>query len=227
MMEEEFPGRRKAIVVNCCRALTSLFLCWLLPGQEASANTDDLSSEERAVPAFEAIQVNGAMSVSFTVAPHRMVRVIAPAAVLSQIRTAVENGRLILETEGSLRLPQPIRIEATGPSLDSISIAGSGDVKVNGLAGKTLQLDIAGSGNIVAHGAVEHSRIHVAGSGNVDGSVLRTSELEVQLSGSGDIRAYATRSARVAMTGSGNIVIAGNPARRDVNRVGSGSVQFN
>lgn len=227
MMDEEFPGRRKAIVINCCRALTSLFLCWLLPGQEASASAADIQSEDRAVPAFEAIQINGAMSVNFTVGPRRTVRVIAPAAVLSQIRTSVEHGRLIIETEGSLRLSRPVRIEATGPSLDAVSIAGSGDVKVNGLAGKSVQLDIAGSGNIVAHGAVEHSRIHVAGSGNVDSSVLRTSELEVQLSGSGDIRAYATQSARVAMTGSGNIVIAGNPARRDVNRIGSGSVQFN
>jgi hypothetical protein len=227
MMEKEFPGRLKAIVVNCCKALASLFLCWLLPGQEVSASTGDICSEERSVPAFEAIQVNGSMSVRFTVAPHRSVLVIGPAAAISQVRTAVENGRLIIDTEASLRLVGPIRIEATGPSLDSIALAGSGDVKVNGLAGKSVQLDIAGSGNIVAHGAVEHSRIHVAGSGNVDGSVLKASEIEVQLSGSGDIRAYASHSARIAMTGSGNIVIAGNPAQRDVNRVGSGSVQFN
>lgn len=224
MIEGEVFRSGKFNVMCHCRALTGLLVGWLLPGPAPVAR-GRACAEVRQVPAFGAITVLGCASVRFSASPHHALRLIGPAQALAGIQTRVTDGRLVIESQ--TEPAGTVRIEVTGPALEAITLAGSGTVTANGLAGDSVCLDIEGSGNIVAHGCVAHGRIHVAGSGKVDGSVLKAAELEVRLSGTGDIRAYAAQRAQVTMTGSGRIVIAGNPAQRNVSRVGSGSVQFN
>jgi hypothetical protein len=68
--------------------------------------------------------------------------------------------------------------------------------------------------------------VKVSGSGDVDLSGLEASELDASVSGSGSVHAHALESARVDVSGSGSVRVEGDPARRDVDRSGSGQVFF-
>jgi hypothetical protein len=64
-------------------------------------------------------------------------------------------------------------------------VAGSGDLKVNGIAGGSVKLSIAGSGNVAAH-ATESADVSIMGSGDVE--VTGGAKCTVSKAGSGNVR---------------------------------------
>jgi hypothetical protein len=99
-------------------------------------------------------------------------------------------------------------------------------MKLDDFQGKSLDLNILGSGTVVAAGKANSVSVTVSGSGDVDVRALQAKDFSGVISGSGNVRAYASDAARVTMSGSGDIRVAGNPMRRSVERSGSGQVEF-
>jgi hypothetical protein len=137
-----------------------------------------------------------------------------------------------------------VRLSVTVPALTELSMAGSGDVAVNRIAGETfgaalagsgeLKLDdvqarqfalkVAGSGNVSVRGTVGAARLSVAGSGTVDAANLVSDTANVAVMGSGDVRLQAKQSANVSVAGSGDVEIKGG-AKCTVSKAGSGDVR--
>lgn len=183
-------------------------------------------SESRTVGAYLGLAIDAPADMQYTVSSVRSFQVVAPTNILPLVTTSVTNNVLTIGLNGSVVLMEPIKIVASGPSLESVKLSGSGDIRLIGLAGKALRLKISGSGNIDAAGNVEKVAVVITGSGGVDASSLVAQEVNIELSGSGSVEAHATKAAVVDLTGSGSVKIAGNPAQRNVDKSGSGRVVF-
>lgn len=86
-----------------------------------------------------------------------------------------------------------LEIRVSSETLNNISVAGSGNVKLaNGLKTDNLKVSVAGSGDLFA-------------------SDLQAKRVSASVSGSGDIKCHATDFLKARTSGSGNIGYKGNP----------------
>lgn len=199
----------------------------VVSGQTGAAEGKGPSkTEPRALAAYSSVELKGPVTFAYAVAPTVSFRVEAPANLLPLIATTVSGARLTVSLREPVTLSQPIRIEARGPSLEALSITGSGDIQARGLSGRALRIQVAGSGNVAASGTVQQVEVRVAGSGAVDLTAVKAAEVDVTVSGSGDVAAYAAKRARIVLSGSGAVSVSGNPPQRSVDTSGSGRVRF-
>jgi hypothetical protein len=133
----------------------------------------------------------------------------------------------------------------TVPQLGGATIAGSGDVKVDKVAGQSfegtvagsgglnvaamdvqqLKLTVAGSGDAKAGaGKAQSAEYSIAGSGDLDAGAVQTQQAKVSIAGSGTVKAHAIGTADVTIMGSGDVEVTGG-AKCTVSKAGSGSVR--
>lgn len=148
--------------------------------------------------------------------------------ILPAIETTVERGelRIRFRERGSLnvRMKTPLRMTLVVPSIEGISVAGSGDVVANGLDARKLALSIAGSGNIALGGKAQSLEVQIAGSGDVKAGKLAARTASVSIAGSGDATVWAQESLSASVAGSGDVRYYGDPSvQRSV--MGSGSIR--
>lgn len=182
--------------------------------------------ETRQPGKFSGIEVDTSADVSFAVGSDSLVTITGPANVVPLVKTQVQDGVLRVRLEHSVTMSRPLKVVITGPTLQAVSIRGSATMRAFNLSEDTLSIGISGSGNVSASGNVKEMRVAISGSGDVHVRDVHAKTLVASIKGSGNIRAYASDSAVVELSGSGDITIGGNPAHRVVNRSGSGDVQF-
>ena len=102
-------------------------------------------------------------------------------------------------------------------------VAGSGDLKVSSIAGGKVKLNIAGSGDVEASGEADSVDLSIAGSGDIRAGGLASRTADISIAGSGNINASASESADVTIMGSGDVDIAGG-GKCSVSKAGSGNV---
>lgn len=131
------------------------------------------------------------------------------------------------------------------PQLAGATIAGSGDIRIDKVAGErfdgtvagsggidlgsvdvqSLKLSIAGSGGVKAGaGKARSAEYDIAGSGDLDAGAVQAQQAKVSIAGSGSVRAQATATADVNIMGSGDVDVAGG-AKCSVSKAGSGDVR--
>lgn len=103
---------------------------------------------------------------------------------------------------------------------------GNGDLEINAGSSDKVEADVVGSGTMVLIGSARELRAQSAGSGELDARHLRADSVTVKQQGSGNTRVHARQSVAVALSGSGDVEIAGNPNQRSVSRTGSGDATF-
>ena len=115
--------------------------------------------------------------------------------------------RIRLENGTNLRRHDGIDIYITLPMIDELAIAGSGSI-----VGETdfrdvedLEISIAGSGDVKLNGAGEDLEINISGSGNVDLAKFKVEDCEVSIAGSGDCEINVSSSLDVSIAGSGDV----------------------
>lgn len=104
------------------------------------------------------------------------------------------------------------------------SIAGSGDLQLDGLQADQVFLSIAGSGDVVATGRASELQASIAGSGDVKALGLATNEAKISISGSGDAQVQVAQKLKVSIAGSGDVRYLGSPEVSS-SVAGSGSVR--
>jgi hypothetical protein len=104
------------------------------------------------------------------------------------------------------------------------SLSGSGDLTFNGGASEEVELSLLGSGDVTARGTTKALTAKLSGSGDVHAGSLQADSVNLSLMGSGDASVFARSAASVAIRGSGDATIAGNPAQRSISKSGSGDV---
>lgn len=170
-----------------------------------------------------AIKIGG--KVHFKVAPEWRAIAHGPAAALEHLRLRRDS----IEFDDSLDFcDADVSIELSGPAVERWLVAGSGDLRLEDLNQRQLEVTIAGSGSAVAGGSVEHTRASVRGSGDINLGALTQQRIEVDIRGSGSVMAEGrAERADIAIFGSGDALLGrlrvGNAA---VSIRGSGNVDI-
>lgn len=175
---------------------------------------------------------------------HWQIRASGSAATLAQLRYEVRKGHLVVGRYwNGTRAPGKARIEVTLPALDTVTLAGSGDISVDAMDGRgadatvagsgtlavanvrtgSLSATLAGSGHLRLVGSATRGSITIAGSGTVDAPNLTLGNASVTIAGSGRGILRASGKVTSSVVGSGSATIAGT---RDCSqsRIGSGRV---
>lgn len=202
------------------------------------------------VGAFDKISLAGSPNVVVTVGGAPSVRAEGDSELLEKLEIGVENGTLRIGYKkgkwgfGWRKDHGPVTIRVTAPSLTGAEVAGSGDMKIDRIAGgdftgeiagsgeielasltaRRASFAIAGSGGVTATGSAEDADFEVAGSGDVRASGLQVKRAKVSIAGSGNVETRAVETASIDIMGSGNVVVTGG-AKCSVNKMGSGDVR--
>ncbi|MEO7495418.1 MAG: head GIN domain-containing protein [Massilia sp.] len=146
------------------------------------------------------------------------------------IETVVENG--VLKVRAARRnlnfSTKSLKIVVNARQIESISLAGSGDIAADSLRAPQLRVDLAGSGDIHLNGVdTDAMSVSLGGSGNVKAGGGRAERLKVSIAGSGDVvlGQLQSASASVSIAGSGDATVWVRNAL-DVSIAGSGDVNY-
>jgi hypothetical protein len=112
------------------------------------------------------------------------------------------------------------------PELPEFTVQGSGDAALCGLNQSECRITLQGSGRIGAFGRVGNLDVAVQGSGDVEASGLMAGRGNLRISGSGNIAATVHSDVCAEISGTGSIVVCGNPARRREWVTGMGCVRY-
>jgi hypothetical protein len=205
------------------------------------------AQESRQVSGFNAVASAGPFNVHIKMDGTESVKVDADADIINQIETVVENGTLKIKFKDHENRHNNIHkaeVYVTAKSLNSLVNAGSGSMAVEGtisandfkvvLSGsgsistsvksEGLRAVISGSGSIKLNGSANDADITISGSGQIEGRDLKTESAKVVITGSGNVSLIANKSVSAHITGSGNVNYSGNASVVDSRYTGSGRV---
>ena len=153
--------------------------------------------------------------------------------ILDNIKREVKNGVWGISFDKNVKEAKEVTIRITLATLEQIGLSGSGEItSTNTFTGLTsLDINMAGSGevhlayqaqksevNLSGSGEVELSgtspqfEINMSGSGEVSAADLKTETCAVNISGSGDAKVHASNQLSSFISGSGDVQYTGSPS---------------
>ncbi len=200
-----------------------------LDSNDAVHGSGNAASESRTLSPIRRIVSHGSIDVDVRIGETQSVSVRADDNLLEWVRTSVDDGTLEIRWRsrhgrGASSSTSP-RVEVVVRSLERLELNGSGDALVRGLKGDSFAIDVSGSGDARAEGAVDRLTVELSGSGDVELYGLEARTVEVTVSGSGDAEVSARESLRVDISGSGDVDYRGDPKSLERNVSGSGDIE--
>ena len=220
------------------------------PGTEPPPVTALAAPQTYELGEFTEISTVGPQDVVVTLGEEFSVRSEGAPERLGLLEVVVDDGELVIRPKDQFgrgfnwgRL-SGATYYVTLPSLEGLSMAGSGSVRVDRIEGEefsgtiagsgelfiaALDVDefdfsIGGSGNLQAAGTAREAEIAIGGSGEVNAEGLTAESASVSIGGSGNVALTARNEVDVSVFGSGEVNILG-PASCSVSRMGSGNVR--
>ena len=239
---------RKVFAAAVIAAATATSAC----GQSRAEDGGPTVSRNYQVGSFDQIEVAGPYDVDVRTGSGVSVSARGGEKLLEKTVVEVKGNKLVIRPEehhGLFHWGWGVNGKAsftvTVPQLSGATIAGSGDIKVDKVAGnefegtvagsggldvgaidvQTLKIAIAGSGAAKAHsGRAQQAKLDIAGSGDIDARGIQAQSADVSIAGSGSVTAHATGTADVSIMGSGDVDVTGG-AKCSVSKAGSGNVR--
>lgn len=206
--------------------------------------------ETRNVSGFTNVALSIAADIYLSQTNEFKVEVEAPADYLEEIETIVDGDVLKIKKKSNFSFDfgnKKVKIFISMPKITGLSISGSGDilaqtaikaedlkvkisgsgdVKIDNLSVKNLEMSISGSGDIFMAGpdVAESASYTISGSGDISNEGLQCKKVEIQVSGSGDVKVWAVDELKSRVSGSGDVYYKGRPII-DSKSSGSGGIQ--
>lgn len=235
---------KKIFLIVLITAVT--FSCNVNMNRRVKGN-GNLTTETRDVDEVTRIKIRGGINVELVPGNSSTVKVEADENLQKHIITRNEDGWLVVKTKDNVNLKSsnPIKVYVSADMINTINIAGSGNLLGKGkftgadkleidVAGSgdvdmdvntpRVIVDIAGSGNVILSGETKDARINIAGSGNYNAADLMTETTDIDIAGSGDAKVHADVSLKADVFGSGSIYYRGKASVK-TNSTGSGKVK--
>jgi hypothetical protein len=235
------------------RPLAAIVAASALAGCQVHANEGGGATVSRSynVGNFHEIEVAGPYDVEVRTGSNPSVSARGSERLLERTVVEVNGDRLLIRPENNHNFFHwgwgshgKAHFVVTVPQLSGASIAGSGDISVDKIAGpgfegsvagsgginvatmnvQQLKLSIAGSGGVKAAGTAQSADYDIAGSGDIDAGALQAEALKVSIAGSGGVKAHSSGTADVSIMGSGDVDVTGG-AKCSVSKAGSGNVR--
>jgi len=188
-----------------------------------------LINKTRNVGSFDGVGVSGSFDVILVAGNEGKLDISVEENLAPYLITEVNNGNLKIRWKKgtNIRTSKSTKIKVHFKEINSLAMSGSGDISSEDvIRGKSLDMAVAGSGDIKLDIEVQKAESAVSGSGDIELSGKAT-EFEAAVSGSGDIEAYdlKTEKAELKVAGSGSIEIS--VEKELVARVsGSGDIKY-
>lgn len=204
--------------------------------------------EVRAVSGFQAVALEGAMTVKVARADSTQVQVSGSDRALALVETMVETREgvptLVVRSRRSwFNQASDTVVQVQGPQFQALSVAGSGTLQVRlsnqpslrlatagsgelgveGVTAHRIDVQVAGSGDVRVRGAAQNLTVSVAGSGDAWLGELEAEDVRVSVAGSGDARVNARQRLRASVAGSGDVRYRGPARDVVVTTTGSGT----
>jgi hypothetical protein len=208
-------------------AVALLYHLDVLGGSSSSATEGSgvPTTQARDVAAFNSVELAGSNNVVIRVGEKQSVLVKADDNLIDRVTTEVQSGKLIVaNTPGSFTTNSPMSVEVTVPTLNALTLSGSGNILVDGIKAESLKVDLPGSGTLTGNGTATRLDVTVSGTGVVQFTQLVAEDVQAAVSGSGSVFITATKSLDASVSGSGAILYAGNPQDVTKNVTGSGAI---
>jgi hypothetical protein len=107
--------------------------------------------------------------------------------------------------------------ELSGQDLD-INISGFGALNMPKLAYKSLNVQLSGSGSVIAGGQADRLNVQISGAGSFNAPELRSLEANVQISGVGRAVVWASEKLSSGISGLGSVGYYGSPSPQQKHR---------
>jgi hypothetical protein len=183
----------------------------LLAHASASGDPAPQASEVRKTADFHAIDIVGTIAVEARIDRATTVEVRGEADRIKQVTTDVKNGVLVINTKGKLDNSH-LRVFVTAPDLSALTISGTGELTVHGLANGKLDLEIPGTGAMTLDGKTSALHVAIGGSGSLKAKSLLAESATIDVKGTGQATLYASKSIDANVSGTGAIKVYGKPA---------------
>ncbi len=191
-------------------------------GTQHNEEYGPIKKENRNLEYFDQISINVAADILIRNRNPAKVTLHAQEHILPILTTDIEQQKLVIGVNQSFNATAPIKIVIDAPSIRSILLNGSGEVKLKNMDGKHLEIRMAGTGDLWAEGSVTTLVVSLEGSGDINTSELLTDHATVRLSGTGKIKVHAQQRLDSDIQGVGQIVYYGSPSQvnKSINGVG-------
>lgn len=200
-------------------------------GVAAASEDRQVASENRELPAgVDAVDLEGPIDLTLRYGSAPSLKVRGEARLLDNVDVRKEGDVLHIGIRGMvLGHRRPLEVELVLPSLEGVTVDGSGDSTVNGFSGERIKVRMEGSGSLHFNGRFREVDAGMSGSGELDlngGSGIErfdavlsgsghltivgsTRELQANASGSGELDARHLRAdkVQVSQTGSGQSTV--------------------
>lgn len=185
---------------------------------------------------FTGVNLAFANNVTISYGNTPEVKATGHSNIISRIKTNVTNNVWDISLEDGCYQDYQLDIHITMPTLDKVTLSGSGDLVVNDFSNQNnLSVNLDGSGDITlnAFEGIQALKLVLSGSGDIKGnkdiSTLKNFDIvlngsgdcntfpiageacNVTLSGSGDCELTATNTLNAILNGSGDIAYKGSP----------------
>ena len=220
--------------------------CNVITGDSVTGN-GNIRTEKRSTGNFNAVKASGSIDIEIKSGDAYAVSVEGDDNILQYIVTDVNGGTLNVHYKNGYSINNDhAKVYVTAPSLDKLSISGSGDITTTDILknSREIEMNVSGSGNIKGQVDAPSIKVSVGGSGNVSltgrtkdftctvsgsGDInctgLESENTIVKVSGSGNAHVFASVHLSATVSGSGDVYYRGNPANPEIHTSGSGSVE--
>lgn len=193
-----------------------------------------MTTETRNVTDARNLHSSGNFDVEIVQGTPASVKIDADENLMPYIITEYKDNALNLRTKDKVNLSSDnkIKVYITTDKLESIDVAGSGDVvgdglfsgsdkidlSIEGTGNITLQVNtptisssIAGTGDINLSGETKDSRVEIDGIGDYKAEDLKAENADIHIAGSGNAKVFASASLNVEIAGTGDVYYHGTP----------------
>lgn len=191
--------------------LISCMMCGIMPGWESVRGSGDVVEETREVRGIDEVRgvsnaTIGDLHIEIGDAPS--LRIEAEDNLLDYIETEVRGDVLHIETERgvNIRPREAIEFYLTVPTLESLSLSGTGSAEAPDLASKRFSITVSGTGDVQIESLdVNTAALEISGTGDVEIDRLQGARLEAKISGTGKVTIEEGRVERqeIDISGSG------------------------
>jgi hypothetical protein len=220
--------------------------CDVVTGTRVSGN-GNIRTEKRNTGNFNAVKSTASIDIEINIGNAYSVSVEDDDNILPYVITRVSDGTLIVDYKDGYSIDDDhAKVYITAPSLDKLSVSGSGNITTLGMLNNSRQIEmnvsgsgeikaqvdapaidvsVGGSGSITATGHTKDFTCSISGSGDVKCSGLESENATVRIAGSGNAHVFASVHLSATIAGSGNVYYRGNPPPPETHITGSGTVE--
>jgi hypothetical protein len=228
-----------------------LYLLFLVSGI-CFTNIVYAEKQMREVPPFSEISLRVSGKLYVRQGDVQGIEISAESSSLEEIITEVRGRTLNIRFKTRNLVisnfdPGNIVITITVPEINSLSVAGSGDIIADKpVNSRIIDLIVSGSGNIfmdelnservkatisgsgdieIAGGTMaQELSVVIGGSGNVKAENYEAANVDIKIAGSGNCNVYSNGNLKARIAGSGSVYYSGNPSI-DTSVLGSGVIE--